>query len=155
MVWNTEWLNFKLNFKRLAHTSSCAVRISVHPTENPPEAYMYKITKKKMKIKCVNMIVHVCLYLLIYICCLFSFFQSTESQSFVMGLFKGKLNVQQVFPYPEGMYFTIFFIPYLDMDLHVLLNQNTCLFFFNTCTKAGHKCNMWMWKLFVFCAIVS
>lgn len=59
-----------------------------------------------------------------------------------MGLFKGKLNVQQVFPYPEGMYFTIFFIPYLDMDLHVLLNQNTCLFFFNTCTKAGHKCNM-------------
>jgi len=79
------------------------------------------------------MIVHVCLYLLIYISCSFSFFQSTESKSFVMGLFKGKLNVQQVFPYPEGMCLTIFFIPYLGMDVHVLLNQNTfvcvCVFF--------------------------
>ena len=53
-----------------------------------------------------------------------------------MGLFKGKLNVQQVFPYPEGMYLNIFFIPYPAMDVHVLLNQKT-FFFLNTCTKAG------------------
>jgi len=36
-----------------------------------------------------------------------------------------------------------FFIAYLGMDVHVLLNQNTfvCVFFLNTCTKAEHKIN--------------
>ena len=94
-------------------------------------------SQKIMKlIKCVNMTVHVCLYLLIYISCSFSFFQSTESKSFVMGLFKGKLNVQQVFPYPEGMYLNIFFYPLSSYGCTCIIKSED-FFFLNTCTKAG------------------
>ena len=57
---------------------------------------------------CLYMYVYMYVSSYLYIKSLFSFFQSTESKSFVMGLFKGKLNVQQVFPFPEGMCLSIF-----------------------------------------------
>lgn len=60
-----------------------------------------------------------------------------------MGLFKGKLNVQQVFPYPEGMCLTIFFYPLSRYGCTCIIKlEHLCVcFFLNTCTKAEHKIN--------------
>ena len=59
--------------------------------------------------------------------------QPTESKSFVMGLFKGDPQVQQVFPFPEGK--LKLFINWLNLFIFVKQVQCTWLYDIPICIK--------------------